>query len=520
MRAENCDVRIERIEATADKPACTLFRISSSNGNRIAGYGFRSHIAMVFDLLVKQSGMTIVWCFNDVFDGLAEQQADPIDAPKFRRDAITIQRRRGEADIANHAVFAELGGTESQLSDLKRAAQAQLRQQLEEIEGTWDLDVRDEVDSPSQFRANFRSLQSRASALLGNPADPAPQPDPDDIYDGACPRDILAQCVNLIIEGVPGTGKSYAVLDLTNLVYGDRVTTVVMHPATGYEDLIEGVRPANGAFGSERNLNPIENARFFHQCYGHAFAAPATNQQGPFVVRAGHFLVACAKACASPAEKFLLVLDEINRCNVPRAFGELLLLIEPSKRWTWNGTDWTGEHGAVLPYSGLRFFVPDNLHVLGTMNTTDRSVAPLDQALRRRFAFHRLEPMKPDLLKNALGDAAIEPAMAEAIAAWDALNGELENKLGPDMMLGHSYFFDAARAMAGGTAAISAVRNMWRLAILPQLIDILHTANRADLARHAELASHLRAVGLKLEPKGEGLHALLRVCASDAEAKA
>lgn len=511
MRAENCDVRIERIEATADKPACTLFRISSSNGNRIAGYGFRSQIAMVFDLLVKQSGMTIVWCFNDVFDGLAERQADPIDAPKFRRDGITIQRRRGEAEIANHALFAELGGTEAQLSDLKRAAQAQLRQQLEEIEGTWNLDVRDEVDSPSQFRASFRSLQSRASLLLGNPADPAPQPDRDDIYEGDCPRDILAQCMNLIIEGVPGTGKSYAILDLTNLVYGDRVTTVVMHPATGYEDLIEGVRPANGAFGSERNLNPIENARFFHQCYGHAFAAPATNQQGPFVVRGGHFLVACAKACARPAEKFLLVLDEINRCNVPRAFGELLLLIEASKRWKHNGSTWVGEHSAVLPYSGLTFFVPDNLHVLGTMNTTDRSIAPLDQALRRRFAFHRLEPFSAAELKAAIPLSTAKPLLGAAIDAWHSLNLELEERLGPDAMLGHSYFFDAERAMTAGTAPATAIRDMWRLAVLPQLIDILHSANRMNLAEHAPLTTHLATLGLALVTRGEGLHRLLRV---------
>jgi MoxR-like ATPase len=330
----------------------------------------------------------------------------------------------------------------------------------------------------------------------------------------------LSDQKSVILEGVPGTGKSHSIELLREAVYGERITTIVMHPSTGYEDLIEGVRPTNGVLGRAFNLSPHPEAQEFWQCYGPKARKAEAAPQGLFSVRGGHFLIACAKACAIPTERHLVVLDELNRCNVPRAFGELLLLIEASKRRTWDGEKWVGDHGAVLPYSGLTFFVPDNLHVLGTINTTDRSVAPLDQALRRRFAFHRLEPMKPHLLTHALGVAAKEPVMAEAIAAWNALNGELENRLGPDMMLGHSYFFDAARAMARGTTATSAVRDMWRLAILPQLIDILHTANRADLAEHAELAPHLRSIGLKLEPKGEGLHALLRVCASDAEAKA
>lgn len=331
---------------------------------------------------------------------------------------------------------------------------------------------------------------------------------------------LLNRAPNLILEGVPGTGKSHAILDLRRFAYEDRVTTLVMHPATGYEDLIEGVRPANGELGSAWNLKPRNAARYFHQCYGQSVPASTSNDQGQFIVRGGHFLIACANACASPAQKFLLVLDEMNRCNVPRAFGELLLLIESSKRWKWNDQDmeWDGEHGATLPYSGLTFFVPDNLHVLGTMNTTDRSVAPLDQALRRRFAFHRIEPMVPDELKSAIGERTSQPLMAESIDAWHALNQELENKLGPDMMLGHSYFFDAARAISNGTVVDAASHDMWRFAILPQLIDILHSANKAELAKHQKLVSHLESLDLELKLAGEGLHALLRVRTTDSKA--
>jgi len=331
---------------------------------------------------------------------------------------------------------------------------------------------------------------------------------------------LLNRAPNLILEGVPGTGKSHAILALKKSTYGDRVTTIVMHPATGYEDLIEGVRPANGELGGAWNLKPRQDARYFHECYGKSVSASTSNGQGPFTVRGGHFLIACANACANPTQKFLLVLDEINRCNVPRAFGELLLLIEASKRWEWNDQDnrWEGGHGAILPYSGLTFFVPDNLHVLGTMNTTDRSVAPLDQALRRRFAFHRIEPMEPDELKAAIGARASQPPMAGSIDAWHALNRELEDKLGPDMMLGHSYFFDAARAMSNGTVVDAAIRDMWRFAILPQLIDILHSTNKAELAKQQSLASHLKSLELELLLKGEGLHALLRVRSTDSKA--
>jgi hypothetical protein len=323
---------------------------------------------------------------------------------------------------------------------------------------------------------------------------------------------------NLILEGVPGTGKSHAIAELRRSTYGDRVTTVVMHPATGYEDLIEGVRPANGDLGNAWNLKPKQDARYFHECYGRGVAATPAAASSAFVVRGGHFLIACAEACARPEDRFLLVLDEINRCNVPRAFGELLLLIEASKRWRWVDGKWKGEHGATLPYSGLTFFVPDNLHVLGTMNTTDRSVAPLDQALRRRFAFQRLEPMSDSALKTALGTIATDPLMDGGIAAWHSLNAQLEDKVGPDMMLGHSYFFDAARSIEGGRAAADALRDMWRLAVLPQLIDILHTANRASTADHQPLVEHLQALGLQLERKGEGLHELLRIKTSPVQA--
>jgi hypothetical protein len=325
----------------------------------------------------------------------------------------------------------------------------------------------------------------------------------------------LTRSRNLVLEGVPGTGKSHEITRFSMSGFAQPITTIVMHPAIGYEDMIEGVRPTAGGFESGANLHPKSGANWFYECYGGDPMRTQSGSEPPFGVRAGQFLLACAKACKRPDDKFLVVLDEINRCNVPRAFGELLLSIEASKRWHWNeGTKkWEGDSPSVtLPYSGLQFFVPDNLHILGTMNTSDRSVAPLDQALRRRFAFHRLEPMSPADLKRALGDFGASALVGGAIDCWYALNKRLEAELGADMMLGHSYFFDAKRLKGQGDDEAEALRSTWRYSLLPQLFEILHIANGIELSQFDELTRHLGALGLEIEaPRATGMHAMLRV---------
>jgi hypothetical protein len=329
------------------------------------------------------------------------------------------------------------------------------------------------------------------------------------------PLTVLERSRNLVLEGVPGTGKSHEITRVSKSGFAQPITTIVMHPAIGYEDMIEGVRPTTGGFESGANLHPKPGANWFYECYGEDATCTSSGSESPFGVRAGQFLLACARACKSPADRFLIVLDEINRCNVPRAFGELLLSIEASKRWHWNeGTKkWEGDSPSVtLPYSGLQFFVPDNLYILGTMNTSDRSVAPLDQALRRRFAFHRLEPMSPADLKRALGDFGASALVGGAIDCWHALNKRLEAELGADMMLGHSYFFDAKRLKEQGGDEAEALRSTWRYSLLPQLFEILHIANRIELAQFDELTRHLGALGLEIEsPRATGMHAMLRV---------
>jgi 5-methylcytosine-specific restriction protein B len=171
------------------------------------------------------------------------------------------------------------------------------------------------------------------------------------------------------------------------------------HPAYGYEDFIEGFRPQQNAAG-----------------------------ELIFRRHDGIFKTLCADAAHAPDRRFLLLVDEINRGDIPRIFGELLTLLERDKRGM----------RVVLPLSGETFAVPHNVHVIGTMNTADRSIALLDTALRRRFGFIELMP-----------DASVlEQAFASEIPLdiWLlALNERLRVHLGRDarnLQIGHAYLLE------------------------------------------------------------------------------
>jgi hypothetical protein len=218
----------------------------------------------------------------------------------------------------------------------------------------------------------------------------------------------------------------------------------------------------------------------------------------------GFFLRACAHAVNHPQEHFIVLLDEINRCNVPKVLGDLLTTLERSKRARWKGGadgHWDLEACQVvtLPGSKRLFFVPDNVYVVATMNTTDRSVAPLDAALRRRFAFHRCWPLGfgeqsgvdtvavGDVLKLLRAEAGMKNddrgVFEESVRAWAELNVLLQKYGGPDAMLGHSYLFDLARDLKRKPATWPAatpdqvVRHHWTHHILPQLGDSVEANN-------------------------------------------
>ena len=184
----------------------------------------------------------------------------------------------------------------------------------------------------------------------------------------------------------------------------ERVRLVQFHPAYSYEEFVEGIKVRSVEVAGRHDVTyPVEDGLL---C---AFAAEAERR---------------------PAEPFVLVIDEINRGNLPRIFGELLYLLE------YRGQE------VGLPYSRRGFRLPANLYLLATMNAADRSVALVDQALRRRFSI--LE-MAPDAGVLAAWLAAHVPAAGRAFAErvltlFARLNERLRGDLGPQGQVGHSYF--------------------------------------------------------------------------------
>ena len=296
---------------------------------------------------------------------------------------------------------------------------------------------------------------------------------------------------NVILEGVPGTGKTWYARKLSEareasnggVDHSFLPRWITFHPAVAYEDFVEGIRP-----GADRS-NATARPRWFWE-------SGEVGDGGGFAVRDGFFLRVCQEACRNPTTKYLVVIDEINRANLPNVLGDLLTLLEKDKRFTFpepgeafepNDDTWV-----TLPYSGRRFAVPDNVYVLGTMNTSDKSIAPIDAALRRRFAFLTIEPM-PAPEVRAKVPADVDPSVAQ----WDNLNSLLADCLGPDGRLGHSYLLQLGKRIrsSNGIVPEEAIRQTWQLELLPQLIDTLTTHGAIELLAQDNGANWLAARG-------------------------
>lgn len=163
---------------------------------------------------------------------------------------------------------------------------------------------------------------------------------------------ILRKKKNIILQGAPGVGKTFSAKRLAYAMMGEkdenRIEMVQFHQNYSYEDFIMGYRPDGDGF-------------------------KLTN---------GIFYRFCQRAANNPSKDHFFIIDEINRGNLSKIFGELLMLIE---------SDYRGK-SATLAYSGMPFSVPENLYIIGMMNTADRSLAMIDYALRRRFSFYTIEP--------------------------------------------------------------------------------------------------------------------------------
>ena len=228
---------------------------------------------------------------------------------------------------------------------------------------------------------------------------------------------------NLILQGPPGTGKTWLAKRLAFALMGQkddsRVRAVQFHPNLSYEDFVRGWRPTG---------------------------------EGKLSLADGVFMEAIKAASKDPSSKFVVVIEEINRGNPAQIFGELLTLLEAGKR--------TPNEALELCYpdaNGKRrpVHIPENLYVVGTMNIADRSLALVDLALRRRFAFVGLEPRLGQVWREwVVKECAVDPGLVADIERRIAdLNEQIaaDARLGKQFRIGHSYVTPAHRLEAGDT---------------------------------------------------------------------
>ncbi|SFQ38103.1 5-methylcytosine-specific restriction enzyme B [Lachnospiraceae bacterium XBB1006] len=228
---------------------------------------------------------------------------------------------------------------------------------------------------------------------------------------------LLLKKKNIILQGAPGVGKTYAAKRLAYSIMqvkdAERVMMVQFHQSYSYEDFIMGFRPT---------------------------------KEGGFELVPGPFYEFCRKAKDDAENEYFFIIDEINRGNMSKIFGELLMLIESDKR---------GETLRLL-YKNELFSVPANVHIIGMMNTADRSLAIIDYALRRRFAFYEMQPAFDEDSFNVMHDIASNAKYDAIIDEVSKLNQEIKNddSLGSGFVIGHSYFCVTEKISDEDVAAI------------------------------------------------------------------
>ena len=284
--------------------------------------------------------------------------------------------------------------------------------------------------------------------------------------------DVITRRRFVILEGVPGTGKTHIFKEMKGHFAVTRFLT--FHPSSDYSSFIGGIRP--GEKGDELIFNPTK----------------------------GHLLKILEEADEED-KPVLLWIDELNRANVPRVFGDLISLIGNSDPPALQIHNAGLEKGDRLVITSNQ---KKNLHIVATMNTSDRSVTPLDAALRRRFSFVRLQP------KNTMEELTdVNPTFSKLdrhIGCFLKLNDILRKLMGEDAILGHSYLFEMLKDRNN-------VRNepeivmIWKYSILPNIVDTLMLTQSFDEIKNINIALAEANIQLMLVPKGKGLGEIILV---------
>ncbi|RGF85589.1 AAA family ATPase [Ruminococcus sp. OF03-6AA] len=301
---------------------------------------------------------------------------------------------------------------------------------------------------------------------------------------------------NMILYGPPGTGKTYITATYAVLICGwytldtlknmnhskimeiyheleqeGRIGFTTFHQSYGYEDFIEGIRPVLDKEKTDAQ-NQSEEQK----------SEKSRNLE--YTMEAGVFKAFCEKAKEESEKPYVFIIDEINRGNIFRIFGELITLIEESKR---KGE--ADERSVILPYSGLPFSVPSNVYIIGTMNTADRSIALLDTALRRRFSFVEMMPdtevlkdikievpKMPDAVDKKAGNASTAGEKTGNAAGnegkiiidvqklLEIINQRIEVLYDREHTIGHAYFCGLKE-----NATLDGLKNIFKKSVLPLL---------------------------------------------------
>jgi len=279
---------------------------------------------------------------------------------------------------------------------------------------------------------------------------------------------------NVILEGVPGTGKTWIRDKVREGMKNAEMEVVTFHPASTYEEFVGGIFPTSDDTVSTSIL---------------------------FEYQRGILSKFADKAMGDEERDYILFIDEINRANIPLVMGELMTIIEPTKRTTpvvgvkalsdgpreLKGEPWEIAVHIENDEKNSKFLrLPSNLYFLATMNTSDRSVVSMDAALRRRFAYYRIETKLTfegqeemwGLLKKKWwgGKKNIFDTVFITLAK---VNRFLKTEIGPDAMLGHSYLFFNKEEVVG-LDENQVISEIMELDILPQIADILTSMNKTE----------------------------------------